>query len=118
MRRYKAVEPFDVALKLLKPTTTMVKGVAKKAFPDPSKVENVFFGSIRTYGGTENISNEVYTVFDTAVLDTWFDPEITSDCQVYMCETGETWEIVSRPENIGMRHQYMQVRLKKVGGKP
>ena len=117
-RRYNPQTPFDVAMKLLKPTSTMSKGVTKKVFPDPKDVKDVFFGSFRTYGGTENKSNEIFTVYDTAVVDTWYNPEIKSDCQVYICETGEIFEVINRPENIGMRHQYMQFKLQKVGGKP
>jgi hypothetical protein len=104
-------------MKLLKPTTTMVKGVAKKVFPDPSKVEGVFFGSFRTFGGTEQFSNEVYTILATATVDTWFNPEIKADCQIYLCDTGETYQIISQPENIDVRHQYMQFKVEKVGGK-
>lgn len=110
--------PFDVAMKLLKPTSTVVKGVTKKVFPDPKDVSMVFFGTFRTYGGTENMSNDVYTVFDTATVDTWYNAEITSDCRIYLCETEEIFDVISRPENIGMRHQYMQFKLHKVGGKP
>lgn len=117
-KAYKPSSPFDVAMKLLIPTETKVKGVVKKTFPDPSNVETVFFGSFRTFGGTENFSNNVYTVEDTGTIDTWFDPSITSDCQIYLCETGETWEVLGRPENINGRHQYMQIKVKKVGGKP
>jgi hypothetical protein len=117
-RRYNPVTPFDVAMKLLVPTSTMVKGVRKDIYPDPEEVTEVFFGSFRTYGGTENMSNDIYTVYDTAVIDTWYNPAITSDCKVYICETGETYDVISRPENIGMRHQYLQFKLRKVGGKP
>jgi hypothetical protein len=78
----------------------------------------VFFGSLKTYGGTENFSNDVFTVYDTATIDTWYDPSITSDCRIYLCETGEIWDVISRPENIDMRHQYMQLKVQKVGGKP
>ena len=117
MKNYKP-PTFDVAMKLLTPTTTVVKGVSKKVFPDPKSVETVFFGSFRTYGGTENMSNEVYTVFDTAVVDTWYRPSITADCRIYVCETGEIYDVISRPENIDMRHQFMQFKVQKVGGKP
>lgn len=117
-RRYNPLTPFDVAMKLLVPTSTMVKGVRKDIYPNPEEVTEVFFGSFRTYGGTENMSNDIYTVYDTAVIDTWYNPAITSDCKVYICETGETYDVISRPENIGMRHQYLQFKLRKVGGKP
>lgn len=116
-RKFKPQMPFDVAMKLLIPTETKVKGTTKKVFPSPEDAP-LFNGSLRTFGGTENFSNDIYTVFDTATIDTWWNPEITSDCRIYICETGETFDVISRPENIGMRHQYMQFKVQKVGGKP
>lgn len=109
--------PFDVAMKLLIPTSTIVKGVTKKVFPNPDDVEEVFFAGFRTFGGTENFSNDVYTIFNTAVIDTWYDPRITPDCQIYDCETGNIYNIISPPEDIGRRHQFLQFKIEKVGGK-
>lgn len=105
-------------MKLLKPTYSKVKGTVQKDFPDPEDVEEVFFGSFKTYGGTEHMSNDVYMVFDTGTIRTWYNPEIRSDCRIYLCDTGETFEIVSRPEDINMRHQYMNIKVQKVGGRP
>lgn len=116
-KRFTPNAPFDVAMKLLIPTTTKVKGVTKKTFPDPATIEEVFFGSFRTYGGTENFSNDVYMVFDTAIIETWFNPAITTDCQIYICETGKTYNIITQPENINMRHQFVQFKVENVGGK-
>jgi hypothetical protein len=117
-KSYKPSSPFDVAMKLLIPTETKVKGVTQKTFPDPASVNQIFFGSFRTFGGTELTVNDVFTIEDTATIDTWYNPEVTADCQIYLCETGEKWEVVGRPENIDMRHQYMQIKVKKIGGKP
>lgn len=116
-RRFKPQMPFDVAMKLLIPTETKVKGTTKKEFPSPDNAP-LINGSFRTFGGTENFSNDVYMVFNTAWIDTWYRPDITSDCRIYICETGETFEIITSPEDIGMRHQYMQFKVQKVGGKP
>ena len=117
-RTFKPSSPFDAAMKLLIPTESKVKGVTKKDFPDPLKVDEVFFGSFRTFGGTETLVNNVYTVEDTATINTWFNPAITSDCRIYLCDTGEQWDVLGRPEDIDMRHQYMQIKVKKVGGMP
>lgn len=117
-RTYRPDFPYNVAMKLLKPTTTTVKGVAKKVFPAPADVTDIFYGSFRTYGGTENFSNDVYTVFDTAKIETWYNPEIKTDCQIYICETGKTYNVISEPEDISMRHQYMQIKVERVGGEP
>lgn len=116
-KRFAPNIPFDVAMKLLVPTTTKVKGVTKKTYPEPESVEEIFFGSFRTYGGTENFSNDVFMVYDTAIVETWFNPAITTDCQVYVCETDSTYNIITTPENINMRHQFIQFKVERVGGK-
>ena len=120
MRRY-TPPVFDVAMKIMIPTTVKIKGVIKKVYKssteelfmypfyinkdDPIEFGRIMsyldsikpiFGSFKTYGGTENMSNGVYTVFDT----------------------GEIWDVISNPENIDMRHQFMQFKVQKVGGKP
>lgn len=140
MRKYRP-PVFDVAMKVMIPTIVMVKGVPKKVYKDatgklfdypfhindgePIEFGRVItyldslepiFGSFKTYGGTENMSNDMYTVFDTAVIDTWWNPEIKSDCQIYICETEEVWDVISNPENIDMRHQFMQFKVQKIGG--
>ena len=117
-RRFKTYSPYTTAFKILKPTETKVKGVVKKTYPEPSSVEKVSFGSFRTYGGTDGWNNDVYTVIATAKVETWYDPNITSDVVIYLCETGEFWEVISRPEDLDMRHQYMQFKVQKTGGKP
>lgn len=115
-RNYKPSAPFNVAMRLLKPVATVVTGVTKKVFPDIEDSE-LFFGSFRTFGGTESMADGVYTVMNTAVIDTWFRPDITADCQIYLCETEQIYDIVSDPEDIDFRHQYMQFKVKKAGGK-
>lgn len=118
MRRYNPQAPFDVAMKLLKVTATqMVKGTPQRIYEEPESVQP-FFGTFRTYGGTENFSNDVYTVYDTAQINTWYNPEITQDCLIYVCETGQRYKIITPPENVNMRHQYMTFKVERVGGKP
>lgn len=116
-RAYKAAVPFTTAAKILTPTTKTVKGTLKKTYPAPEEVNEVIFVSFRTFGGTENTSNGVYTVFDTASIDTWYRPDITADCRLYVCETGQIYEIKGTPENIDMRKQYLHFKVEKVGGK-
>jgi len=117
---YKPSMPFNVPMKLLIPTETVVTGTTKKVFPLPSEVADdlLFFGSFRTFGGTENIQNGVYTLINTATIDTWYRPEIKSNCRVYLCDTEQTYEIISDPEDINMMHQFLQFKVKKIGGKP
>jgi SPP1 family predicted phage head-tail adaptor len=109
--------PFSVAMKLLVPTETMVKGVRKTVYSEPANSFQ-FFGNFKTYGGTENFSNDVYTIYDTAIIETWYNPSITSDCKIYICESGREYRIISEPEDIELRHQYMKFKVERIGGKP
>ena len=77
----------------------------------------LFFGSFRTFGGTENVEDGIYTNIDTATIDTWYRPDIKADCQIYVCDNEQIYDIISDPEDIDMRHQYMQFKVRKVGGK-
>lgn len=113
---YKPTTPFNVAMKLLKPIVTKSQGVTKKTFENPDDVRGFFFGSFRTFGGTERDINGVYTLEDTATIDCWFDPEITADCRVYVCDNGQTYDILGTPENIDMRNQYLRFKVRKIGG--
>lgn len=114
MRKFKPKSPFNVAMKILTPTSQMIQGVAKQTFSDPESSE-LIFGSFKTFGGTENTRNGVYTLIDTAVIETWYRPDIKADCRIYLCETEQSYEIISDPENIDMRHQYLQFKVRKIG---
>ena len=116
-RNYRPSNPFNVAMRLLKPVTDdRTYGAAKKTYSAPED-SDLINGSFRTFGGTENFSDNVYTIVDTAVIDTWYRPDIKADCRIYICETGQVYDIVSDPEDIDFRHQYCQFKVKKVGGK-
>lgn len=114
-RKYKAAMPFNVAMRLLTPTIATVKGVRTPTYPEP-KNGVLFYGSFRSFGGTESTENDVYIVLDTATIDTWFRPDIKADCRIYVCDTGATYEIKGAPENIDMRNQYLQIRVQRLGG--
>lgn len=121
-RSYKPASPFSVPMLLLQPTTSRVQGVTKKVFPDPTDEKDLetipsFWGSLRTFGGSETERDGEYVVVDTATIDTWYDPAITADCRIYLPETGQTYEIIADPEDISMRHQYMQLKVHRIGGK-
>lgn len=117
-RSYKPKTPYNVPMILLIPSETMVKGTLKKTFPDPNEVisDCLFYGSFRTFGGTEQIENGVYSVIDTATIETWFRPDIKSNCRVYLPDTGETYEVLGKPENIELRNQYLMFRVQRITG--
>ena len=113
MADFKPSFPFDTAIHLLIPTITKVKGVNKKTYPATGELLNC---SWKTYGGTEKITNDVLTVIDTALVETWFRPDIKADCRVVLLATGEVYEIIGKPENIDMRNQFVKFKVRAVEG--
>ena len=116
MSDYKPSFPFNVPMYLLTPTTTTVKGVAVKRYPEPTEGELIYC-SFKTYGGTESNNNGVYTVLDTANIETWYRPDIKASCRLCFAEnTAKVYEIIGEPENINMRNQFMKFKVQSVKG--
>lgn len=90
-----------------------VNGVIVKTY-DPDGV--VRFCNFSTYGGTEQNVNGVYSVEDTAEVVTWFEPDITSADRIRLLESGTDYEIIGEPENIELRQQEMQFKVRRVRG--
>ena len=111
---YRPKTPFNVAMRLLNPTYSTVKGVKKTTYPEP-KTAPLIFGSFRTFGGSDSTENGVYTVVDTATIETWYRPDIKSDSRIYVVDTERSYEIIGSPEDIEMRHQYYVFRVEAVG---
>lgn len=112
---YRPNNSFNVPLLLLIPTVTTVNGVRKKTFP---AVTNgiLFNGSFKTYGGTERNVNGIYSVEDTAEIETWYRPDITADCRIVNAATGAIYDVITPPENIEMRNQFMAFKVTRVKG--
>lgn len=115
MAAYNPTTPFNVALMLLIPTSEVKTGVKVKSFPSISDGVRIN-GSFKTFGGTETTENGVYSVVDTAVVETWYRPDIKADCRIGVPETGVVYEILGTPEDINMRHQYMKFKIRAVKG--
>lgn len=116
---YRPQTPFNVAMKILIPEWKTIKGVKTKIYPNPEDVSDdlVFFGSFRTFGGTETTINDVYSVENTATVETWFRPEIKADCRIFIPAIGDIYEVVGTPENIEMRNQFLKFKVRGIGGK-
>lgn len=116
---YKQKAPYNVPMKILIPAWKMVNGVRKKVFPsvDDASDDLIFFGSFRTFGGTETNANGVYSVEKTATIETWFRPDIQSDCRIALLESKDIYEIQGDPENIDMRNRILVLKVKAIGGR-
>ena len=109
---YKINSPLNVPLKLLIPTYVNKLGVEQKVYPEDGIL---IFGSFRTFGGTERNVNGLYSVENTATVETWYRPDIKSNCRIKL-ENGKIYDILGEPENINMRNQYLRLKLIEVKG--
>lgn len=111
---YKVASPFNVALLLYVPAYKTAYGVATKEYATGERIN----GSFRSFGGTERDINGVLSVEDTAVVETWYRPDIKADCRIGVLGTDRLYEVLGEPEDIEMRHQYLRFRVRRVQGKP
>lgn len=104
--------PYNTVMFLYKPSVVTVKGSAKKVIPEKEEIMHCCF---RAFGGTERTVNDVLTVEDTAVIETRYRPDITSDC-ILKDTQGKRYEILGTPENIEMANRYLVFKVRAVKG--
>ena len=108
---YRPSEPYCTPVELFNPTYETVKGVTKKSYPETGEL---IFCSFKTYGGTETTINDQLTVVDTANVETWYRPDITSGSQIRL--NGKKYEVMGEPENIEQRNQFLKFKVRGVKG--
>lgn len=115
MAEFKPSLPYSTPMYLYKVVGTKDnKGHRQKVYGDTQ----LFFGSFKTYGGTESNNNGVVTVEDTANIETWYRPDITADCRVGLSDYPDRlYQIIGEPENINMRNQFLKFKVKRINGK-
>lgn len=108
---YRPSEPYCTPVELFNPTYETVKGVTKKVYPETGEL---IFCSFKTYGGTETTINDQLAVVDTANVETWYRPDITSASQIVL--GGKKYEVMGEPEDIEQRHQFLKFKVRGVKG--
>ena len=108
---YRPSEPYITPVELFNPTYETFKGVTKKVYPETGEL---IFCSFKTYGGTETVINNQVTVVDTANVETWYRPDITSATQIRV--GNKRYEVMGEPEDIEQRHQILKFKVRGVKG--
>lgn len=108
---YKPSCEFNTHMMILKPDRSTKLGVVKKEYLPSSEM----FCSFKTFGGTETTSNGVIVIENTAIIDTWFNPDITADC-ILKSDTGQRYEIIGTPENIENKNIFMKFKVREIKG--
>jgi hypothetical protein len=104
-----------IPLVLLIPTYSTALGVDTKTYPAIADGE-LFYGSFKTYGGTEITVNGIYSIEDTAIIECWYRPDIKSDCRIGVPATGAVYDVEGQPENINMRNQFLRFKVRRYKG--
>lgn len=109
----RAAKEFRTPVKLLIPTGSgKYNGVVRMTYPEDG---DVIFVNWKSYGGTENSVNGVYSILDTATITTWYRPDITANCRI-LTESGKVYDIISEPEDIENAHITVQFKVQRVKG--
>lgn len=113
MKEFKPSLPYTTAIELFIPSYTTEKGVPIKSYPETGIQINC---NLKTYTGTETTINDVFAILDTAIIETWFRPDIKADCRIKILSTGDLYEVIGKPENINMRNQFLKFKVQAVEG--
>ena len=109
----KNAQEMRTPVKLLIPTgTEKYNGVRRFVYPTDG---DVIFVNWKAYGGTEATVNGVYSIIDTAIITTWYRPDITSDCRI-MREDGAIYRVLAEPENIEQQNMILRFKVERVKG--
>ena len=108
---YKPDLPYDTPVELFNPTYETVLGVTQKVYPEKGEL---VFCKFKTYGGTETTVNGQLTVIDTANVETWYRPDITSASQIRL--GSKKYEVMGEPEDVEQRHQILKFKVRGVKG--
>ena len=60
--------------------------------------------------------NDIYAIEDTAVIETWYRPDIRSDCRIMLAENGAVYDILNEPEDMEQRHKYCKFKVQRIKG--
>lgn len=108
----KEVSLMNTPLQLLIPTPVISGGVKSKEYQEGK----IFFANFKTYGGTEKIVNNKYSIEDTAKIVCWFDTDIKSDCRIRNLNDGLEYDIINKPEDLNQQHQFLAFKVRAVLG--
>ena len=123
--RLEIKNPIPLVL-LIPKSISKINGVNKKEYPtveealsvkDKNKKSvNLFFGSFKTYEKKKKTVNGIYSIEDTANVETWYRPDINSNCRIARANDGAIFDIINEPEDINQRHQFLKFKIKRVKG--
>lgn len=94
---------------------------ADVAFKEYPKEGPVFFGSFKTYGGTnlkgsQKTAAEVMTIIDTANIECFYRPDIKAECRIKNLINNNVYDIINEPEDIEQRRVMLKFKVQRLKG--
>ena len=99
---------------IIVPNFNIQQGRTIKDYDNPQEKFNIFC-NFKTYGGSEVRNNNLFVVYDTAEVVTWYDPRITSKTRLKL-EDGAIYDIIGEPENIDRANVFCKFKVQRVKG--
>ncbi len=112
MSNYKP-QLFNVPFKILTLTKIFVNGVNKQTYTEG---DEIYFCSARSFGGTEKIVNNILTIEDTMIIETYYNPIIKAKDRIKLLDDNSEWEVMVTPENINRENQYLRFKVRRYDG--
>lgn len=96
--------------RILTPTNEKINGCVVKSY----KEGDVFFASIKSYGGTDTTINNVFVIQDTLSVESFYRQEIKSNCKLKLLDDDSLWEIINTPEMIDREKKIILFKVKRI----
>jgi SPP1 family predicted phage head-tail adaptor len=97
-------------IKLQSRIETDVNGMPEISYQDKSNA--AAFCNWKGRGGTETTQSGSLVVEDTAEVVMWYRPDVTAR-DIVLLNHQTAYEIVSPPENVEMRNQYLMFKVRR-----
>lgn len=69
-----------------------------------------------SHGGTESVIDGLLMIDETATITCRYFPEIAANCRIRLLQSGAEYEIISEPENVEMRNQWLIFKVRRIKG--
>lgn len=113
MSNYTMQERYQTPCRVLTVKESKINGIVKKEYTEG----DVFFASVKSYGGTETVINNVFVIQDTLSIETYYRDDIKSECMLELLDDNSKWEILNTPEQIDREKKIIAFKVKKINTK-
>lgn len=89
-----------------------VRGRVQRTYADSF----IFPCNFSSHGGTESVIDGLLMIDETATITCRYFPEIAANCRIRLLQSGAEYEIISEPENVEMRNQWLIFKVRRIKG--